>query len=249
MKSDPYYIRLRFIAVFLVVLSVAFGQNVFADSSVPVRNNTGNKAAVEALFADVPQMVSVARCESTFQQYTSKGTTFTGAGGRYVGVFQIATGHTATAKKLGHDIYTLEGNLGYARYMYDRQGLGPWKGCVKGTVAIAKKPAAKNTTATKKTTGAKTPLLTKNMGVGAKGSEVIALQKILNLSGFYIARSGPGSSGHETNVFNMQTRDALKRFQCINNIVCKGNERSTGYGYMGPSTRAALLKEAKKRGL
>lgn len=241
MKSDIPHIRI--LAGFLVVASIVFGQNAYAATAAPIRSNTGNRAAVEKIFGATSPMISVAQCESGFQQYTAKGATFTGSRGQYVGVFQISKGHIPTAKKLGFDIYTLEGNLGYAKYMYDRQGLGPWKGCVKGPVA-SKKPVQKKTVAP-----AKAPLLTKNMRVGTKDAEVIALQKILNTAGFFVARSGAGSLGHETKTFDTHTREALKRFQCIKNIACKGTEASTGYGRVGPLTRAALLKEAKKQGM
>ncbi|MDO8490164.1 MAG: peptidoglycan-binding protein [bacterium] len=251
MKSNRPSIR--FLAVILVFLFAVIGHNAFADSTAPPLGNKGVKAAVEELFADAPQMIQVAQCESRFQQYTTKGTTFTGSGGRYVGVFQIAKSHVPTAKKLGFNIYTLEGNLGFAKHLYEQQGVRPWRGCVKAAPVAAEKSTSTATVAKVATPAAVAKTnqlkLTKKLGIGAKDPEVKILQKILNASGFFVARSGPGSSGQETTIFNSKTRDALKRFQCIKNIACRGTENSTGYGYVGPSTRSALLTVAMKQGL
>jgi len=35
--------------------------------------------------------------------------------------------HKTTARELGYDLYTLEGNLLYGKYLYDTQGSNPWK--------------------------------------------------------------------------------------------------------------------------
>jgi hypothetical protein len=34
--------------------------------------------------------------------------------------------HLKASQKLGYDIYTLEGNVAYAKYLYDTQGSQPW---------------------------------------------------------------------------------------------------------------------------
>ena len=70
--------------------------------------------------------------------------------------------------------------------------------------------------------------------------EVKQLQKILNNLGFVIAKEGEGSKGNETNHFGSLTREAVKKFQCQHNIVCSGNEQTTGYGLLGPKTREKL---------
>ena len=44
-----------------------------------------------------------------------------------VGVYQFFDRyHTSPAYDLGFDIETLEGNLDYARYTYEREGTAPW---------------------------------------------------------------------------------------------------------------------------
>jgi len=77
-------------------------------------------------------MIEVSRCESTFR-HTVNGVVLKGfVDNRDTGAMQINTFyHLATAKKLGLDIFTIEGNLAYARYVYDRQGTQPWNASKK----------------------------------------------------------------------------------------------------------------------
>ncbi len=83
---------------------------------------------VRNYFAETPIMAKVAGCESRFRQFYSDGSIFRGEIVREdIGVMQInETYHKATAEKLGYDIYTLDGNLAYAKYLYDKEGTGPW---------------------------------------------------------------------------------------------------------------------------
>ena len=83
---------------------------------------------VSHYFADAPIMVAIAYCESRYRQYGSDGTVFRGqVNDKDVGVMQVNEYyHSATAKKLGLDLYTLQGNAAYARYLYEKQGTQPW---------------------------------------------------------------------------------------------------------------------------
>ena len=83
---------------------------------------------VEETYADVPILVEVARCESQFRQTDSEGNILRGTVNKYdVGVMQInELYHEAKAVELGYDLYTLQGNLSYGRYLYDREGTRPW---------------------------------------------------------------------------------------------------------------------------
>lgn len=98
-----------------------------------------DRAAVEKrvreYFADVPDMIAIARCESNFRQYTDSGLPF--RGGAMVGVFQFyETLHASRARSLGFDITTLEGNLGYARKLYSESGTTPWRACAPASVSL-----------------------------------------------------------------------------------------------------------------
>ena len=81
-----------------------------------------------------PILAEIAKCESRFRQYDSKGRVLRGEMVRDdVGLMQINEFfHKATAEKLGYDLETVEGNLDYGLYLYNKEGTRPWnasKGC------------------------------------------------------------------------------------------------------------------------
>jgi hypothetical protein len=86
------------------------------------------EAQVKAYFAETPIMAEVAFCESRFRQFDANGNVLRGVqNNQDVGVMQINEKyHLATAQKLGLNIHTLEGNMAYAKYLYDTQGTKPW---------------------------------------------------------------------------------------------------------------------------
>jgi hypothetical protein len=98
-----------------------------------VTQNTPSKAKtikeqVEDYFSDIPMLVKVAECESRFHQYNADGDVFRGVVPTDVGVMQINEKYWGeTANKLGIDLYTTQGNMQYARYLYLKEGLRPWK--------------------------------------------------------------------------------------------------------------------------
>jgi hypothetical protein len=73
-------------------------------------------------------MIAIAKCESGFRQFTSSGKPlYGGLGGQMIGVFQFhTTSHTTRARSLGYDLGMLDGNLAYARYLYNQAGTDPW---------------------------------------------------------------------------------------------------------------------------
>ncbi len=73
--------------------------------------------------------IAIARCESQLQQYNKAGEVLRGKANRYdVGIFQINEQyHLERSQELGFDIYTPEGNVGYATWlMSTTAGRGPW---------------------------------------------------------------------------------------------------------------------------
>lgn len=86
------------------------------------------KGVVGEYFADVPELVNVARCESRFRQFDKNGRVLRGEVNKSdLGVMQINEYyHGEKADELGFDLYTIDGNLSYARFLYDREGLTPW---------------------------------------------------------------------------------------------------------------------------
>lgn len=88
---------------------------------------------VRDYFKTTPIMVEVARCESRFTQFDKDGSIHRGViNDADVGVMQINEFyHLEKSKQLGMDIHTLEGNLDYAKYLYEKQGTAPWKASSK----------------------------------------------------------------------------------------------------------------------
>jgi hypothetical protein len=83
---------------------------------------------VKNYFSKTPILARIAKCESQYRQYTTNGDLLRGREVREdVGVMQInETYHKAVSAKLGYNIYSMEGNLAYGKYLYDHQGTAPW---------------------------------------------------------------------------------------------------------------------------
>ncbi len=75
--------------------------------------------------------------------------------------------------------------------------------------------------------------ITRTLRTGMTGSDVSALQE------FLMARSYL-SIDKSTGYFGPLTRAAVRAYQCEKLQVCSGDEGSTGYGQVGPKTRATL---------
>lgn len=71
-------------------------------------------------------MLQVAECESGARQFTPDGSVVKNPITPDYGIFQINKGNFGEAKRLGFDVFTLEGNIGYARYLYEQRGLHDW---------------------------------------------------------------------------------------------------------------------------
>ena len=82
---------------------------------------------------------------------------------------------------------------------------------------------------------ATTVTLSRSLTVGMSGDDVRALQRVLNARGYTIAVTGAGSPGNESNYFGPATRAAVIKLQTALNI-------SPAAGFVGPVTRAALMK-------
>lgn len=95
------------------------------------------KEYVETFFEGYPDLARIAFCESAYRHNTPEGDVLRGyVDKRDVGIMQINEHyHGQTAEELGYDIYTIRGNLAYARYLYEKQGSRPWnasKACWAG---------------------------------------------------------------------------------------------------------------------
>lgn len=105
--------------------------NYSIDNAKEITVTTDRKSIEKYLkekFSDTPILVEIARCESTFTHYDKDGKVIRGkANSDDIGVMQINEKyHLDTAKKMNIDIYTIDGNINYAKYLYDKYGAEPW---------------------------------------------------------------------------------------------------------------------------
>ncbi len=105
--------------------------NVEVTSTQTVKSPTKTKTVEERVneyFKDSPIMTKVAWCESRNRQFDKDGSVFRGkVNTDDVGVMQVNTYyHESAAKKMGLDLMTLEGNLAYGKYLYEKEGTTPW---------------------------------------------------------------------------------------------------------------------------
>ncbi len=84
-------------------------------------------------------------------------------------------------------------------------------------------------------------IFTKTLRLGMENDDIKKMQQLLNLDAdTKLIENGVGSRGNETKYFGALTKDAVQRFQAKYNIVSSGDERTTGYGLVGPKTRVKL---------
>ena len=102
-----------------------------ATTSVPTRNELEKKA--RAYFKDDPILVEIARCESRFRHLDKNGNILRGEVNKGdLGLMQINEYyHAEKAEELGLDLKSLEGNMAYAKYLYNREGSKPWNSSSK----------------------------------------------------------------------------------------------------------------------
>lgn len=98
-------------------------------ASSPVKHSgLSTEAAVREYFSDIPAMIEVAYCESTFRHYLSDGSVLQGrVDSADTGVMQINKRyHLNAANAMNLNLENLYDNMAYARHLYNKQGLQPW---------------------------------------------------------------------------------------------------------------------------
>lgn len=78
------------------------------------------------------------------------------------------------------------------------------------------------------------PTLSRNLSAGSRGEDVSSLQRFLSGTGDYTYKEITGYYGPVTTV-------AVQSYQARNGIVTSGTSASTGYGVVGPRTRARMM--------
>ena len=109
----------------------AQGSSLDSVRVVPVASSSrgvDSSSTIISLLQDTPELIAVARCESGLRQFNSDGSVLRGVVNSLdIGLFQLNLKyHGEQAKKLGYDIFTIEGNVGYAKKLYKESGLKSW---------------------------------------------------------------------------------------------------------------------------
>lgn len=99
-----------------------------SSTEVRLTGETDTEAIVRAYFEDIPVLIQVARCESTFRHTLDDGSVLKGkVDSADTGVMQINKRyHEKAAVKLGLDLNNIYDNMAYARHLYEKQGTQPW---------------------------------------------------------------------------------------------------------------------------
>lgn len=119
------------IPLIFFIMSAAFGAPTALSNSAEmeiVKNPETLTAYVEQYFAEEPILADIAWCESRMRHLGPDGEILRGKVNKSdIGVMQINTYyHADTAEELGLDLYSLNGNLAYAQYLYEKEGTKPW---------------------------------------------------------------------------------------------------------------------------
>jgi hypothetical protein len=117
---------------------IATNQEIVTEASLA---GTDTELIVRTYFSDIPVMIQIARCESTFRHTLADGSVLKGkVDSADTGVMQINTRyHAEKARELGHDLSNIYGNMAYARHLYEKQGTKPWGAsapCWQRTIAM-----------------------------------------------------------------------------------------------------------------
>lgn len=99
----------------------------YSEISEQVKVKTTEEIIAEH-FIDTPILKRIASCESENRQFNADGSVLRGrVNPQDVGVMQVNEKyHLRASENLGFDIYTLEGNIDYAKHLYANQGVKPW---------------------------------------------------------------------------------------------------------------------------
>ncbi len=111
----------------LATLDSGMSQIILADKPITLEQY------VREYFTDTPILAEIAKCESRFRHIGRNGKVLRGETVvEDVGVMQINEFyHEDTAKALGLDLHTLDGNLAYAKWLYAKEGITPWYSSAK----------------------------------------------------------------------------------------------------------------------
>ena len=128
-------------AVVLLVSSLYGPASTALAQDVINNNNTGPQIEtavtleqyVQNYFAETPVLAKISKCESNYRQFDDQGNILRGEiTTDDVGLMQINEFfHAKIAKDMNLDLHTIDGNLAYAKYLYEKKGTAPRKASEK----------------------------------------------------------------------------------------------------------------------
>lgn len=117
--------------------NIAIAQDIFNSNNSKtfgwVENPITLEEYVKEYFKETPILAKIAKCESGFRQVGSDGMVLRGIVNKSdLGLLQVNEYyHGERASDLGYDLTTVNGNLAYAQYLYDKEGTQPWSASKK----------------------------------------------------------------------------------------------------------------------
>jgi hypothetical protein len=123
------------------VTDTAYGHIATSEEHLARTRIVDTETAVRSYFSDIPVLIQIARCESTFRHALADGTILRGkVNPADIGVMQINMRyHAEKARELGLDLADMYDNMAYARDLYTRQGTKPWgasASCWSSSIAL-----------------------------------------------------------------------------------------------------------------
>ena len=111
-------------------METAYGHivNSTVAEEVTLSKTTNTEQMVRSYFEDIPVMIQIARCESTFRHKLEDGSVLKGlVDPADTGVMQINKRyHEKTAITMNLNLDDINQNMEYARFLYETQGTQPW---------------------------------------------------------------------------------------------------------------------------
>jgi len=112
-------------------LSIAFSFAPAVSPSLPhefIHVATAEAPTAVSTFDGYPVLKKICTCESGLRQYDKDGNVLRGTRNKSdIGICQInELYHSEKPKELGLNIHTMEGNVAFAKYLYETEGTAPW---------------------------------------------------------------------------------------------------------------------------
>lgn len=116
-----------------IAVAQEMSDNVNTQSPTAIDKPVTLENYVREYFVETPILAEIAKCESKFRQVNEAGEVLRGEVNQSdVGLLQINEAyHQKKATELGLDLETVNGNLAYAKYLYDQEGTKPWSASAK----------------------------------------------------------------------------------------------------------------------